>query len=244
MRFKIELNALDKKIPIANRFMICSLIKKAISDGDKDLFNSIYLYEDKRNKKIKDFTFSIYLNDFKITEYYIEVNGKISVTISTSNYNVGIAIYNGLLENKIFTYKDYKLEITKVTLLKESKVTTNSIVCKTLSPIFIRDKEGRAIDINDNSFEETLNYICDLYLKTYREIGLTERIRFSPIDMKKVVIKEEISGFKEKTGKKYIFIDAYKGLFTLQGNIHELQILLEAGIGFRRSEGFGLIDLI
>ena len=39
-------------------------------------------------------------------------------------------------------------------------------------------------------------------------------------------------------------IDAYKGVFNLQGNIHDLQILLEAGLGFRRSEGFGLIDLI
>ena len=77
MRFKIELNALDKKIPIGNRFMICSLIKRAISDGDTELFNSIYKYEDKKNKKIKDFTFSIYLNDFKVSQSYIDVNGKI-----------------------------------------------------------------------------------------------------------------------------------------------------------------------
>ena len=244
MRFKIELNALDKKIPIGNRFMICSLIKRAISDGDTELFNSIYKYEDKKNKKIKDFTFSIYLNDFKVSQSYIDVNGKIIVTISTSNYNVWIAIYNGLLGNKSFTYKDYKLEVVKVTLLKENKVTTNSIVCKTLSPIFIKDKEGKAIDIYDDSFEETLNYISDIYLKTFRGMGLTERIKFSPIDMKKVVIKEEIAGFQEVTGKKFIFIDAYKGVFNLQGNIHDLQILLEAGLGFRRSEGFGLIDLI
>lgn len=244
MRFKIELNPVDKNIPIGNRFMICSLIKKAISDGDKELFNSIYLYEDKKNKKIKDFTFSIYLNDFKVSQSYIDVNGKIIVTISTSNYNVGIAIYNGLLGNKSFTYKDYKLEVVKVTLLKENKVTTNNIVCKTLSPIFIRDKEGKAIDIYDDNFQETFNYICDLYLKTYRGIGLTERMKFSPINMKKIVIKEDIAGFQEVTGKRFIFIDAYKGVFNLQGNVHELQILLEAGVGFRRSQGFGLIDLI
>lgn len=244
MRFKIELNPVDKNIPIGNRFMICSLIKKAISDGDKELFNSIYLYEDKKNKKIKDFTFSIYLNDFKVNDCYIEVNGKIIVTISTSNYNIGIAVYNGLLRNKSFTYKDYKLEIVKVTLLKENKVTTNNIVCKTLSPIFIRDKEGKAIDIYDDNFQETFNYICDLYLKTYRGIGLTERMKFSPINMKKIVIKEDIAGFQEVTGKRFIFIDAYKGVFNLQGNVHELQILLEAGVGFRRSQGFGLIDLI
>ena len=74
MRFKIELNALDKKIPIGNRFMICSLIKRAISDGDTELFNSIYKYEDKKNKKIKDFTFSTvntaFLEQSSITPFF------------------------------------------------------------------------------------------------------------------------------------------------------------------------------
>ena len=204
MRFKINLKAVDKKIPMGNRFMICSLIKKAIEKGDKDLFEKIYLYEDKKNKKIKDFTFSIFLNDFDTKDTYIEVNGDINVTVSTNN---------------------------------------SLITCKTLSPIFIRDRAGKAIDINDSKFQEVLNYICNLYIKNYRGDGLRQELKISPINMRKVVIKEEITGFKEITGKEFIYIDSYKGLFNLEGDISDLQILLEAGIGFRRSEGLGLIDL-
>lgn len=243
MRFKINLKAVDKKIPMGNRFMICSLIKKAIEKGDKDLFEKIYLYEDKKNKKIKDFTFSIFLNDFDTKDTYIEVNGDINVTVSTPDYNLGIAIYNGLLKMKEFEYKEFKLEIKQVTLLKENKVNNSLITCKTLSPIFIRDRAGKAIDINDSKFQEVLNYICNLYIKNYRGDGLRQELKISPINMRKVVIKEEITGFKEITGKEFIYIDSYKGLFNLEGDISDLQILLEAGIGFRRSEGLGLIDL-
>ncbi len=244
MRFRIDLSATDKRIPIGNRMMICSLIKKAVELGDNELFNSIYLYEDKKSKKIKDFTFSIYLRDFEAKEGYIAVDGDMTVTISTTDYNLGIAIYNGLLSARTFDYKGYKLEIKKVTLLKEKKVNSNIITCKTLSPIFIRNTDGKAIDISEDKFEDTFNYICDLYLKTYRGFGLTERLSFNPVSMKKVVIKEEIKDFKDKTGKQFIFIDAYKGTFNLEGDVNDLQLLLEAGVGFRRSEGFGLIDLI
>lgn len=244
MRFRITLKALDKRIPIGNRFMICSLLKKAIENGDKDLFDEIYIYEDKKNKKIKDFTFAIYLNDFRVESSYVEVNGDIAVTISTPNYNLGIAIYNGLLKIRNFDYKNYKLEVKNISLLKEGKVNSNIIRCKTLSPIFIRDKDGKSIDISDDRFNEVLNYICNLYLENYRGSGLRRELKFTAINMKKVVVKEEISGFKEITGKEFIFINSYKGLFNLEGDISDLQILLEAGLGFRRSTGFGMIDLI
>lgn len=244
MRFKINLNAADKKIPIGNRFMACSLLKKAIEIGDAELFNEIYFYEDKKNKKIKDFSFSIYLRDFKVEDSYINVNGDISITVGTPNYNLGIAIYNGLLKIKTFNFKGYNLELKTVALLKEAKLKSNIIPCKTLSPIFIKDREGKGIDVYDSSFEEGLNYISNLYLETYRGYGLREKLKFTPINMKKVVVKEEIEGFKEETNKRFLLVDSYKGIFNLSGDINDLQILLESGIGYRRSQGFGLIDLV
>lgn len=244
MRFKINLSAADKKIPIGNRFMICSLLKKAIEIGDAELFNEIYFYEDKKNKKIKDFSFAIYLRDFKVEDSYINVNGDISITVSTPDYNLGIAIYNGLLKIKTFNFKGYNLELKTVALLKEAKVKSNIIQCKTLSPIFIKDRSGKGIDVHDSNFEEGLNYISNLYLETYRGYGLRERLKFIPINMKKVVVKEEVEGFREETNKQFLLVDSYKGIFNLSGDIDDLQILLEAGMGYRRSQGFGLIDLV
>ena len=154
MKLKVTLKALDNKIPIGNRFMVCSLIKNAIECGDKNLFNEIYFYEDKKNKKIKDFTFSIYLNNFNVKENYIEIDGDIAITISTPNYNLGIAIYNGLIKNKLFNYKEFKLQISNISLLKERKINSNKVKLKTLSPIFIRDIDGKAIDILDERYNE------------------------------------------------------------------------------------------
>jgi CRISPR-associated endoribonuclease Cas6 len=244
VRFKINLNAVDKKIPIGNRFMVCSLLKKAIEIGDSELFNEIYFYEDKKNKKIKDFSFAIYLRDFKVEDSYINVNGDISITVGTPDYNLGIVIYNGLLKIKTFNFKGYDLELKTIALLKEAKVKSSKIPCKTLSPVFIKDGAGKGIDVHDSNFEEGLNYISNLYLEIYRGYGLRERLKFTPINMKKTVVKEEVEGFKEETNKQFLLIDSYKGIFNLSGDESDLQILLEAGIGYRRSQGFGLIDLV
>lgn len=243
MKLKVVLKALDNKIPIGNRFMICSLIKKCIQSGDKDLFNEIYLYEDKKNKKIKDFTFSIYLNNFNTREDYVEVLGDIVITISTPDYNLGIAIYNGLIKNKFFDYKEFNLKIEKTSLLKERKVNSNKVILKTLSPIYIRDLDGKGIDILDERYNEKINYISNLYLESFRGRGLSRALNFIPHNMKRIVVKEEITDFKALTGKSYIYFDAYKGVFELEGDMEDIQLLMEAGIGFRRSEGFGLVDL-
>ena len=59
-----------------------------------------------------------------------------------------------------------------------------------------------------------------------------------------VIVKEEISGFKEKTNKKYIYFNSYSGVFHLRGDKDDLNLLKELGIGVRRNSGFGSIDLI
>lgn len=244
MRLRVILESKDNRIPKSNRFMSTSIIKKAIELGDEELFKELYFYKGKKNKKIKPFVFGLYLNDFNIKEDYIELNGDIAITISTSDYNLGIAIYNGLLSKNEFKYKDYTLIRKKISLIKEKKVTESSILCKTLSPIYIKDKSNKPVQLEDKNFEIELNYISNLFLKTYRGYGLKKELNFTPIKMKKQVVKEEINGFKKVTNKKYIFIDSYAGMFSLEGDKEDLDLLLQNGLGFRRSEGFGLIELI
>lgn len=246
MRFKAIFKLKEKKIPISNRFMIVSLIKKAIELGDENLFEELYFYQGKKNKKTKSFTFAIYLNDFNIKDEYIELNGDLSITISTSDYNIGIGIYNGLLKLKDneFKYKKYTLVMKKIILLKEKKVKEEEIVCKTLSPIYIRDIDGNPIEVENENFEKGLNYISDVFLKSYRGYGLKKELKFQKVKMKKQVVKEEIECFINKTHKKYMFINCYSGIFKLEGDIEDLNLLLQNGLGYRRNQGFGTIDLI
>lgn len=245
MRMTFDVVANEGKIPSSNNYMILSLLKASLEKGNKELFNEIYFYnEDIKNKKIKDFAFAIYLNDFKVEKNYIALNGYLRVTLTTSDYNIGVSLCNGLMMIKEFKYKEFSLTVKSPKLLMEKEVKDNKVRFKTLSAIHIKNKQNKAIDIEDIEFEKELNYISDLYLKEYRGYGLKERLVFTPIRMKKMVIKEEIRGFKEHTDKKNMYVNGYSGIFDLTGNIEDLNIFLKSGIGFRRSQGYGLIDIL
>ncbi|WP_294358716.1 CRISPR-associated endoribonuclease Cas6 [uncultured Clostridium sp.] len=245
MRIRIVGKAKDGVIPIGYRIMIVSLLKNAIEKGDKEYFDKLYYYNDKKNKKIKSFCFGTYLEDFKFEGDIIRVNGKMNITISTPDYILGIAIYNGLLKLGTYKFKDkYEFIREKVILEKEKWITTENIVLKTLSPIVIKNSEGKPVDIANPDYSKELNYICNLMLNSYRGYGLRKNLIFNPVTMKKNVIKEEITGFSNNSKKKFIYINGYSGTFVLEGDIEDLNLLLQLGIGFRRSEGFGLISLV
>ncbi|MFR5265178.1 CRISPR-associated endoribonuclease Cas6 [Clostridium sp.] len=250
MRFIITLNPLENKVPIGNRIMCLSLIKAALKVENEELFSELFFYGDRKNKKIKPFCFSVFLNNFKLNENYIEVKENVSITVSTVSNKVGLTIFNGFIRMRkrndgVFEYKDYKLKISNITLIKEKTIENEMIKCKTLSPIYIKDRNGKSIGLEEQErFEEELNYISNIFLLNYRGVGLQEKLKFNPIHMKKVVIKEEIKSFKEITNKKFLYINAFSGIFILEGNKDDLKLLYQGGLGFRRSEGLGLIDLV
>lgn len=247
MKIRVIFKAKDKQFPISYRMMITSLIKKSLEISDERYFKDIYYYEEKKNKKIKPFTFSVFFKDYKIEKDEVNLNGNGSIIISTCDYNFGINLYNGLLKLKSYSYKKesgYEIILEKIILEKEKIINESRIFCKTLSPIHIKDKNNTAVGINDERFNEELNYICNLSLNTLRGYGLKEKINFTPVNMKKVVAKEKIESFRKLNNKEYIYIEGYKGNFYLEGNIEDLRMLMQLGLGFRRSEGFGMIDLV
>lgn len=248
MKIRINFKAKDNKFPLSYRMMVTSLIKKSLEISDKEYFKDMYYYEEKKNKKIKPFTFSVFFKDYKIQGDVVNLNGNGSILISTNDYNFGIILYNGLLKLKTYMYKQfgtsYEIILERIILEREKEVNESRIFCRTLSPIHVKDKNNKPLSKDDEKFNEELNYICNLSLKTLRGEGLREKIYFTPVIMKKVVAKEKISDFFKINGKENIYIEGYKGTFYLEGNIEDLRTLLKIGLGFRRSEGFGMIDLV
>lgn len=229
----------ENKIKIGYRMFVLSMIKKILSDFDEEYFKSIFFYNDKKSKKIKPFTFSAFFRDYKIQEKFIEVNGEVKIIISSPDMKLMMILFNGFMNMK--TYGDF-IKVS-VNVLNEKKIINEEAVFKTLSPIHIKSREGKDLDINDENFNREFNYYADIILRAYRGYGLNKDLEFIPLNMKKTVAKEEIKGFKEKTGKDYIYIKAYSGIFKLSGNIDDLNLLKELGVGARRS-GFGNIDLL
>lgn len=248
MKIRINFTAKDKRFPLSYRMMITSLIKNALQKSDDNYFKGIYYYEEKKNKKIKPFTFSVFFKDYSIEEGIVNLNGSGSILISTCDYNFGINLYNGLLRLKSYDYKKdedgFEIFITKILLEREKEIHESRIFCRTLSPIHIKDRNNKPISIEDERFNEELNYMCNLSLNTFRGEGLKEEIIFTPVKMKKIVAKEKITDFKNINGNDTIYIQGYSGTFYLEGNIQDIKMLVQIGLGFRRSEGFGMIDLI
>jgi CRISPR-associated endoribonuclease Cas6 len=62
--------------------------------------------------------------------------------------------------------------------------------------------------------------------------------------MKKVVVKENIRSSAENTDKAIFYVNAYSGIFKLSGDVEDLNYIYQGGIGYRRSQGFGMIDIV
>lgn len=242
MRLKIIYKA--SRIPASYRMMMVSLIKKALSDYNHQLFEQLYYYDDStKNKKSKDFSFSVFINNYKkdADEF---ITDEIALNISSPNKQLMIHFYNALLRVKEFSYNNtYVLEKKEIKIIPSKSIKSNTVLFKTMSPIVVKNRNGVFLDINDSEYLECLNYIVDISLKNYRGVGLTSPIELIPIDMKKIVAKESIKSFNEKTSKSHIYINSYKGIFALKGSVLDLNDIYMLGLGFRRNQGFGMIDL-
>lgn len=242
MRIKCEFKT--DKIPLGYRMMFVSLIKNSIAKVNKQYFAELYNFQDKKNKKIKNFSFGVFLKDFKIEEDEIQIKDKVIFTLTTPDYNFGINLYNGLLKINNYKYQSYELTKLKVSLVKEKFINSGEVVFKTLSPLIIKNKSNEFIDINNEDYEKELNYILDISLKSFRGYGLKEPISFHPVLMKKAVVKEKIADFTEITSKRYMMLNGYTGIFKLIGDTEDLNLIQKLGAGFRRSEGFGMLEMV
>lgn len=242
MRMKVEFKI--DKLPISYNTMFMSVIKEAIRKSSEDYYRSLYYYEDKSNKQTKNFTFAVYIKEYDIENENFIVKDRVILNISTPDLELGLHIYNGLINYPKFVYKDYELKRLRVDLGKEKVIQNNEAIFNALSPICIKSRNGKFLNIDDEEYIKELNYISNEILKNYRGYGLKKDVKFENIKLNKVVVKEGLREFKNTTGKSYQYVNGYKGRFKLCGDIEDLNDLYKLGVGFKRGQGFGYIDLV
>jgi CRISPR-associated endoribonuclease Cas6 len=255
MRVKIPIYT--EKIPIIFRHRVIALIKEALSKSDRDYLEALY-----STKKPKAFTFNlafegsqpvneeIYIDStFKIKDkvFYQNINNPAFLYISSDDYEFFVNILNGIREIKTFEFdKENNIywEIGKISILKEKTVLSNTVIFKTNSPIIVETKDDKPVVFNNEIFQTELNNIMEATFRKLYGRGLRKPLKFYPLSMRKEVVKHTLKGFREKTGKPVMYLTGSSGIFKLKGHPEDLQTIYQIGLGNRRGQGFGMVDVI
>jgi len=241
--------------------MILSTIKECIKHGDEGLYHQ---YFDKGLNTVKPYTFSVYLPNPTLSEkkdcFFLSEN-RMDVVFSTCDPIDIAMLHNGHLKMKqskesLYYKNDLKLEIETLQVVNEPifRIESGSMTVKTLSPFVIRDHRPEPADP-----ENQLEYICwsDCQKKNQSLSYFNEKLNMC---MKPVFqnylgqaadievsmpfrISKQIIHTSDEVGKRG-FVFANQGTFTLKGKSEVLALVYKAGLGSRRSYGFGCLELV
>ena len=204
---------------------------------------------------MKFFTFSVYLPKPKIEKDKIELDKNyFNAVFSIYDNKRFIEFYNSFNsmiiknENKEYSYplKDNKMRLKNITMLNEKIISSNRAIIKFLSPLVLRKHEEIAInekrkgkdiyfDFNDSDFNEQINYSVSRLIKDLKLNGVNSNIKLKPYNN---LARKTVVSFKN------ILINSSIGEYILEGDSELLNILYKTGIGSRRSEGFGMFEVI
>lgn len=242
MRLQVSFDT--DKIPVAYNMLVVSLIKESLKRSDFKYYKRLFNYRDRKNKKSKNYCFSVDLKNYEIRNDDFLIKGGVIINFSSPDNEFTLNLHDGLKEIEDFRYRIYNLLKKTIVEVKEKKIDKDKVMFKTLSPMYIKNREGIHLTPQCGEFERELNYIANIILNNYRNYGLKKRLYFEDIDMRKRVVKEYVRDFKKITGKKYMYINAYGGRFALKGDKDDLNDLYKLGISFRRNQGFGMLEIV
>jgi len=254
MRFSADI-VFDKtscNIPTNYRKGIASLLKGSIKEKNPELYNQ--LWGDRKANLSKPFTFSTYLPGAQSIKdgnnNYLKISGDGSnlravLFISSSDPVILINFYNSLLNFSGYELFGSSIELKHFRLLQE--VPFNERICsfKTMSPMIVRNmderndkkKKGSAyLTFNDARFEDNLYYSIKGMCKDFIDNGYDlkrDDFKFLPVNCRIV----KIHHYKE-------IIPATFGTFKVEAPEDVLKLMFDAGAGARRSQGFGMVDVV
>ena len=247
LNFKLESNIIPKEY----RLNVISFIKHSLQKDSKNA------YYNKNNNKLKPFTFAVFLPNAKINNDNIEIfkddenKTYINITFSIFDNELFIHFYNAFnrMINKPYSENSsMPMTLKRITMEKEKIIKENKILIKFLSPLVLRNHNREKnkdiyLTFEDKDFYTFLNQSVERLAKEFN--FESSKIKLIPIN-----ITDESGNIIKKESKTTVvpfkknLIDVSYGKFCLEGDITLLNNLYKTGIGSRRSEGFGMFDIL
>lgn len=255
MRIKLHFELENNIIPKDYRILILSFIKNNLEKNFNESYKEIY----GEKPTVKFFTFSVYLPKPKIEKEKIELDRNyFNVLFSIYDNKQFIEFYNSFnsminkkidnKENEKYSYplKNNKMELKNITMVNEKNIMSNRVRIKFLSPLVLRNHKEKIInkkrkgkdiyfDFNDSDFNEQINYSVSRLIKDLKLKEVNSNIKLKPYNN---LARKTVVSFKN------ILINSSIGEYILEGDSELLNILYKTGIGSRRSEGFGMFEVI
>lgn len=238
--FQLKLDFILEKteLPMELDRLLVSFIKASTSNYSTELYESLY---DKTKSVIKPFTFSYHLPgaSFKNDKILLKDN-RFTMFFSNADLAQMIYFFNSFQTMKFHNYpmKNNSMTLTSVRTQKLREIKETEVIIKMQSSLIVRRHE---IEMNkdyyytchDSEFETVLKENINFFLQKLSIPISTDGFAILPIKGKKVV--------SNVFGRK---VDTSIGIYKLCGSPELLNLLYQAGLGGRRSEGHGKFEII
>lgn len=239
MRLLLEFQLEENTISLEYRKFFLHFLKDSLSNANGGkYYNQFY-----NGTESKNFTFAIFFDKpkFQKDEIVLKSN-RVKMLFSTSDKMTGLLFYSSFLERKKKVYQMEKgntIQLLAVRNLREQEIGANQILVKTNAPLVIRRHTREENKDFYYSFEreEFLQEAKQSMKRQLLQAGfieeVIENVNLQPVKCRKVIVTHY--GCK---------IETTIGTFLLEGNKSVLSYFLQTGIGARKSEGFGMLELL
>lgn len=239
MRLKADFKMSTDWLVKDYRIIFMALIKSVFLNYDSVLFVNLYGTEEQKRKVNKPFTFTVRFPQYKgIDGNRMLCGNKLSLLFSSGEETLITAFYNGLrAKQKITIGENYPIvfELEHIHLLPLKRINSNKVVFKTISPILVNDK-GSNLDYLSPAKPE--------FTKAFKEIIAIQANNFH-INCTEEMIDFEINAMKKLPLSHYNqTMTSWLGEFILEAPAEVLQLVYDIGIGVRRSQGFGMLEIV
>lgn len=242
MRLEMNFEVEKKLFQVEFRRIFISFIKKTLSE-----YNSGQLYEKfYKDTNPKNYSFSIIFQKPVFRNDYIELGGNnLKLILSTDDRDkTGLYLFSAFIpqKNVIFNLPNgNSMTLKSIGQKSNTAIKSSKAIFRTVTGggLCIREhvrnnNSDRYYTYNDDGFLEQFRFVLgEQALKAGFSKTQIQNINFKPIECKKVVAKHY-----------GMCIDVTAGMFAMEANPEVLQFFYNAGVGSRRSAGFGLLELV
>lgn len=238
MRFNLKFDLQHETLDSDYRPIIVSFIKNALSQDNPTYYQTLY----GEGTVQKLFAFAPYLPAPVFNGDTVKVNRlSLEILFTTPDYPTFINLYNAFLKQKFkpFPLKyDNFMTLKSIIMIHDRVIKKDSVIIKLLSPLIVRrhnkqSNQDQYLIYDQEGFESVWRETLGPLLAPVTYSGKIQELFIKPVRCKKVVVR----AFEQN-------IDATLGTLQLNGDRSLLNYLLSLGMGSRRSQGFGVFDVI